>query len=99
MCLCLGTMYKWSTDGRQWPTDAHELKGTRQTLKSRITNPGNWKINNYSFKTNLNWHSSKFSNHLSTFYIICGELKPSSREHPQMKVALHFILAKIWIAT
>lgn len=93
-------MYKWSTDGRQWPTDAHdELKGTRQTLKSRITNPGNWKINNYSFKTNLNWHSSKFSNHLSTFYTICGELKPPSREHPQMKVALHFILAKIWIAT
>lgn len=49
-----------SSDGRQWPRDVHDgLRGTRTTLKPCITNPENWKINNYSFKTNLNWHSSK----------------------------------------
>lgn len=64
-------------------TDGHdELKGTRKTLKPYITNPENGKINSYSFKTNLNWHSGKFSNHLSTFYTTGEELEPQVRNIP-----------------
>lgn len=86
-----------SSDGRQWPKDVHDGLILRQILRPGIMNPGNWKINSYSFKTNLNWQSSKFSNLLFTLYTTCGELKTPSWEYIQLKVSLYFILAKIWI--
>lgn len=80
MYFCFGTdatnyVIK-SSDGRQWPKDVHDgLREARQILRPCIMNPGNWKINSYSFKTNLNWQSSKFSNLLFTFYL--WEIKDS----------------------